>query len=178
MTFLFYCFSGLALLAALFVILLKDPVRALLSLVVLMFTLAVLYLTLGAAFLAMANIVVYAGAVLVLFLFVIMLQGLGAKDIPLGRRFPKIHIFLSVFVCLIFFIALALVWTNVGAGFPRPELGAGTAPLPPARGIQGTVEAVGETLFQKYLLPFELTSFLLLLGVFAAVALAKKEERS
>lgn len=160
--FLFYFFSGLALVSALFVITLPRPTRSLLSLIVTMFSLSVLYVLLGAYFVAMAHLIVYAGAVLVLFLFVIMLQGLGARDIALRERFHKAYLGLASFVGIAFFITTAFLLKGVL--------------LPGSRGIEGTVETLGNTLFRNYLLPFELTSFLLLLGVFAAVALAKKEE--
>ena len=83
---LFYFFAGLAVLSALSVIFSPRPTRALLSLIVTMFALAVLYLLLGAPFVAMVHLIVYAGAVLVLFLFVIMLQGVGATEIPFWAR--------------------------------------------------------------------------------------------
>lgn len=159
---IFYLFSGLALTSAVLVIILREPVRALLALVVSMLSLAVLFILLGAFFVAMAHIIVYAGAVLVLFLFVIMLQGLGAKDTPLSGRFQKGYLILASFVSIAFLIIVIFL----ARGFLFPA----------SQGIEGTVEAIGEALFRNYLLPFELTSFLLLLGVFAAVALAKKEE--
>ncbi len=158
---LFYFFSGLAILSALAVIALPRPTRALLSLIVTMFALSIIYILLGAPFLAMVHLIVYAGAVLILFLFVIMLQGTGAQEIPLFKRFSTIHIIFS---------------TAAAAGFLAVILKVlGSLQIPQARGILGTVEAVGITLFNHYLLPFELTSLLLLIGVFAAVSLAKKE---
>ena len=159
---LFYFFSGLALSSAVLVITLREPVRALLTLVLCMLSLAALFILLGAFFVATAHIIVYAGAVLVLFLFVIMLQGLGTKDTPRSGRFRGGYLALAGFVSMAFLVIV----TFLARGF--------LFPVP--RGAEGTVEAIGETLFQKYLLPFELTSFLLLLGVFAAVALAKKED--
>ena len=158
---LFYFFSGLAILSALFVVALPKPTHALLSLIITMICLTVLFLLLGAYFVAMTHLIVYAGAVLVLFLFVIMLQGIGAKDIPFRNRFKKSYLFLSCFVGISF---LSLVTVNaISFAFNQP------------RGVQGTAENVGEALFQNFLLPFELTSVLLLLGVFAAIALAKKD---
>lgn len=162
---LFYSFSAIAILGALAVILHPKPTRGVLSLIVAMFSLAVLYLLLGAPFLAMIHLIVYAGAVLVLFLFVIMLQGVGASDIPLFERFGSWH------------LAAALA---VGGGFLtvvflllRPLR---FAPLPLAGPAFGSVEAVGLALFKDYLLPFELISLLLLIGLFAAIALARKED--
>ena len=159
--FLFYFFSGLTILSALGVIFLPKPTRALLSLIVTMFSLAVVFLTLGAAFVAMVHIIVYAGAVLVLFLFVIMLQGIGARDEPLSRRFPAAYLF-AAFSASFAFLA-AVPWISRKTG------------LPPMAGIAGSMEKVGDILFKDYLVPFELASLLLLLGVFAAIALAGRD---
>ena len=159
---LFYSFSFLALLSAALVVILPRPTRALLCLALTMFSLSVLYLLLGAPFIAMVNIIVYAGAVLVLFLFVIMLQGIGAQDLPLSKRFQKGYIFLSCFTALSFLTAVLFFFQNAIFWSPRQ--------------IDGSTERIGMALFQNYLLPFELTSLLLILGVFAAVALAKKDQ--
>ena len=155
---LFYPFAVLAVLGALGVILLKRPTRALLALISTMFCLAVLFLLLQAHFVAMVHLIVYAGAVLVLFLFVIMLLGIGAKEAGVFQRFRLPFLGLAFFVpvaFLAFLIRLALSY--------RQET------LSPT---QGSPAALGTLLFTRYLLPFELVSFLLLIGVFAAVALA------
>lgn len=160
----FYISSAVSILSALFVVLQPKPARALLSLIVTMFSLSVLYLLLGAAFVAMTLLIVYAGAVLVLFLFVIMLQGVGAKDIPLRDRFHP------GFLRAAFIIGSGFIIIFVMALLKQP--------MPAAAGINGTTTMIGKALFENYLLPFELISILLLLGIFAALALAKKEEVS
>lgn len=159
--FLFYFFSAVAVLSALSVIAHPKPTRALLSLIVTLFALAVIYVLLGASFVAMVHLIVYAGAVLVLFLFVIMLQGIGAVEIPLKNRFSPGHLFLFLLAAIGF--AALLV-----CGFLKLD-------LPPALTVQGSIESVGSLLFRDYLIPFELTSILLLIGIFAAVSLAKKD---
>ncbi len=159
---LFYIFSAVALISAALVVILPRPTRALISLIVTMFSLSVLYLLLGAFFVAMAQIVVYAGAVLVLFLFVIMLQGIGAQEAPLGSRFSTFQVVLSIATGISFMVILTLILRRFSAPWPV--------------GVLGTTEAVGRSLFKNYLLPFELTSLLLLVGVFAAIAIAKKED--
>lgn len=130
-----------------------------------MFALAVLYLLLQAHFVAMVHLIVYAGAVLVLFLFVIMLLGIGAKEPRLGEQFKKNYL------GLIFFVPIALLGLLV---YLASTLG--REPLNP---VEGSPDTFGRLLFSHYLLPFELISFLLLIGVFAAVALAstKHEEK-
>lgn len=160
---LFYTFSAVAILSAIFVVFAVRPTRALLSLIVTMFALSVLYIQLGAPFVAMAHLIVYAGAVLVLFLFVIMLQGVGARELSLFQRFPAWQIILSLVTGAAFLVFLYMAASSLR--------------LPLAFGVTGTVEIIGHALLTNYLLPFELTSFLLLIGVFAAVSLAKPEPK-
>ncbi len=160
--FLFYLFSGIALLSAVLVITLSRPTRALLSLIVALFSLSALYLLLDAAFVAMANLIVYAGAVLVLFLFVIMLQGIGAREAPLIGRFRLSYLWGAGLAGVAF---LTLLIRLLGAsGFQKSKI------------FSESIAQFGETLFKNYLLPFELASLLLLLGVCAAVSLVKKED--
>ena len=161
-TFLFYAFSTLTIGSALAVILHPKPTRALLLLIITMVGLSALYLLLGAYFISIAQIIVYAGAVLVLFLFVIMLQGIGAKDLPVLKRFHPVFLGVALAVSIAFAVLLIQILTSQS--------------FPALRGVQGTVQNIGRSLFRDFLLPFELTSVLLLLGVFAAVALAKKED--
>jgi len=160
-TLFFYLFSFLAILGALGTIVLRQPVRALLSLLLAMLALAGLFTLLGAFFVAMVHIIVYAGAVLVLFLFVIMLQGLGAKSEKLGTSFSKIHLSLS----LITGLALAGILTGAFSESTVSFLS-----------FQGTVETVGKALFTDFVLPFEMIAVLLLLGIIAAILLAKKNQ--
>lgn len=161
--FLFYFSALIAVLSALGVILMRRPTRALLTLIVTMFALSIIYLMLGAPFVAMVHLIVYAGAVLILFLFVIMLQGVGASEVPLLQRFPLRQTILAGLAGTSFAALLVSVLRRV------PDLKA-------AAEVTGTVEAVGQVLFRDYLIPFELTSVLLLVGIFAAVSLAKKEK--
>lgn len=162
---LFYPFAFLAVLGALGVVFIRKPVRALLALILTMFSLAVLFLLLQAPFVAMVYIVVYAGAVLVLFLFVIMLLGIGAQESGLGENIKKSFLGLAFFVPSAFLLHLLYL--------------ASTLSREPLEPIPGSPESFGRLLFTHYLLPFELVSFLLLIGVFAAVALAsaKSQER-
>ncbi len=162
--FLFYFFSVIAVLTAIKVISAPKPTRALIALILTMFALAVIYLLLNAYFVAMVHLIVYAGAVLVLFLFVIMLQGTGAEELPLNKRFAKGHVFFSGVAAAAFmalFISVLL----------KSTISAQTT------NFSGDTHTFGMALFQDYLLPFELTSLLLLIGVFAAVSLAKKDDK-
>ena len=161
--FLFYPFAFLAVLGALGVVCLRKPVRALLSLILTMFSLAVLFLLLEAPFVAMVHIVVYAGAVLVLFLFVIMLLGMGAQESGLGENTKKGFLGLAFFVPSAFLLHLLYL--------------ASTLSREPLEPVPGSPASFGRLLFTHYLLPFELVSFLLLIGVFAAVALASSSSQ-
>ena len=161
--FLFYPFALLAILGALGVITLRQPTRALLSLILTMFSLAVLFFLLQAPFVAMVHVVVYAGAVLVLFLFVIMLLGIGAREPKLGENLKKGFLGLAFFVPTAFLGFLLYL--------------ASTLSREPLQSVPGSPESFGKLLFTRYLLPFELVSFLLLIGVFAAVALASSAHR-
>lgn len=158
--FLFYPFALLAILGALGVVTLRKPTRALLSLMLTLFSLAGIFFLLGAPFLAMVHLVVYGGAVLVLFLFVIMLLGLGARE-PRGDKNLK-----KGFLGLAFFVPGAFLVSLIGLAF--------TLPREALRPLAGSPESFGRFLFTRYLLPFELVSFLLLIGVFAAVVLARR----
>jgi len=126
-------------------------------------TVAVLYLTLGAPFIALAQITVYAGAIMVLFLFVIMLLGaekLSARE-PLAWQRP---------------LAIGLGALLLGEAFYLVVVQSGmTAPLPMMQGQFGGPVEVGLALFNRYLLPFEVTSILLLVALVGAVVLTKVE---
>jgi NADH-quinone oxidoreductase subunit J len=157
---LFIVFAGLCLAGALNLLLQKHPINSALSLVVVMTSLAVLYLLLGAEFLAAAQIIVYAGAIMVLFTFVIMLLNAGREERTLGSRsavalgFPAVAAILAV-------IATVIVKAQ----------GLGGASL--SDGITST-EDLSRVLFHELLLPFEVTSVLILIAILGAVALARK----
>ena len=159
---LFYFLAVLAILAALSVVLQRTPVYSALSLIVVLCSLAVVYLLLGAEFLAVVQVIIYAGAIMVLFVLVIMLLN-ARQETPTDRSRlarwlggPLLVVFLGEI--------LFAVWQR----FP-PE----TAPAAPV--LVGGPRAVGELLFRNYVLPFEVTSILILVAVLGAVVLAKKE---
>ena len=157
----FYTFTGLMILAALSVVLSRRPIYSVLSLLLAMFCLAALFVMLGAYFVAVLQILLYAGAVLVLFLFVIMLLNLSPDDAAHHRFFT--------FRAAGTAAALLLLWSlwRVLLGTPATVL----SEVPPAH---GTVASIGKLLFTTYLLPFELTSFLILAAIIGAVTLAKQ----
>ncbi len=158
----FYVFTALMLAAAGAVVLSRRPIYSVLSLLVVMFCLAGLFVMLGAYFLAALQVLLYAGAVLVLFLFVIMLLNLEPEALARLRAFT-----LRTTGTLTALILLALLVRVVTAPGGGPALAAAPA-------ANGTVEEIGRALFTTYLLPFELTSFLILGAIIGAVTLAKR----
>jgi|SRR5690554_6494102 NADH-quinone oxidoreductase subunit J len=146
----------------------RNAVYSALFLVLNFVTVAVFYLLLGAPFVALVQITVYAGAIMVLFLFVIML--LGAERIPDTQALRG-----QKYLAWILGIALAVEATAVFLTRARPV---GDV-LPPVDAINDVtnLRALGETLFLDYLLPFEVTSILLLVAMIGAIVLVRKEKR-
>lgn len=170
--FLFIIFGAIAIAAALGVILSRRPVYSALFLLLNFAALAAFYIMLQAQFLAAVQVIVYAGAIVVLFLFVVMLVGGGEiRDVtgsrPAGASEPA--------WARIAALVLAVVMI-AGLGY-----GIVTGSLSQVQGSaeafgQGSVQAIGQALYTTYLFPFELTSVLLLVGIIGAVVLARKEQ--
>jgi NADH-quinone oxidoreductase subunit J len=164
----FIVFAGFCLAGAINLLIQSHPIASALSLIVVMTSLAVLYLLLGAEFLAAAQVIVYAGAIMVLFTFVVMLLNAGREERTLGSRaalrvgFPAVVVILAV-------IATVILHAQ----------GLGVAKL--SDGITST-EELSTVLFTKLLLPFEVTSVLILIAILGAVAMAshsgKEQERT
>jgi NADH-quinone oxidoreductase subunit J len=151
--------------SALTVVLHPNPVKSALALIVTLFMLAVIFVLLEAHMIAALQIIVYAGAIMVLFLFVIMLLNLQNEDPDRGRRRLVLR-GLAWAGGLVLAIELALLVHGAPVGTPG-ETPAG----------YGGAEAVAKSLFTDFLLPFELTSILLLVAVVGAVVLAQKQRR-
>ncbi len=144
------------------VIAFRQPIRSVLSLVVVMIALSILFLLLSAQFIFVAQVIVYAGAVMVLFLFVIALLG-PAKEIARGRL--RFQTWLSaLFVLALFGLMFAMLQ---GVQYRQPD----KADL----NTFGTVQSIGLKLFTTYLYPFELTSILLLVAAIGAIYLSRRE---
>jgi NADH-quinone oxidoreductase subunit J len=169
---LFLIFAAIAVVCAINVVVQTHPISSALSLVGVMGSLAVLYLLLGAEFIAAAQVIVYAGAIMVLFIFVIMLLNAGAET-RRGRSFMVQ--FLGV-PLLIFFLGLVAYF--VQRMYPDSTMvrfGGFTCGGAKAIESCGGAEAIGRALFTTYLLPFEVTSVLILIAIIGAVVLARKE---
>jgi NADH-quinone oxidoreductase subunit J len=160
---LFLIFAFVAVASATSLVLQKHPISSALSLVGVMGSLAVLYLLLGAEFLAAAQLIVYAGAIMVLFVFVIMLLNAGAEQRSSRSTIVK-WIGIPLFAAFIGVLGY-LIQSRV------PDSGAVTfGSFTTAGGRE-----IGRALFTQYLLPFEVTSLLILIAIVGAVVLARKE---
>jgi NADH-quinone oxidoreductase subunit J len=157
---LFFLFASMAVAGALSLILQRQPIHSALSLIVVMGALAALYLLLGAEFIAAVQVIVYAGAIMVLFVFVIMLLNAAEEErTNLSRMARYVGLPLGIFLLL----ELAY-W--VARGVPS-EAAVSPGPAPTRK--------LALLLFQDYLFPFELTSILILIAILGAIVLAKKE---
>jgi NADH-quinone oxidoreductase subunit J len=161
-TFLFILFAIISIACAFNLVMQTHPISSALSLIGVMGSLAVLYLLLGAEFLAAAQVIVYSGAIMVLFTFVIMLLNAGAEERTHGSSAAYIVGIpgVAILVCLLGFIFLS----------PHTHL---------ARARLGdyvvSTSDLSKVLFRDLLLPFEVTSVLILIAILGAVALARRE---
>jgi len=162
--FFFSLFAFLAVICGINVVLQHHPISSALSLVGVMGSLAMLYLGLGAEFIAMAQIIVYAGAVMVLFIFVIMLLNAGSET-GKGKASWMAHL-LGAPGLIALFVLLCLFSTR---WFPNSE----SVKFGDFAG--GGAQQIGYALFTDYLLPFEVTSILILIAIIGAIVLARKE---
>lgn len=168
MTILFYLFAGLAIGGAIGVVMAKSPVGSLLFMVTTLASLAGTFVLLEAHFLAAIQIIVYAGAIMVLFLFVIMLLNLGhdyQKDLKGGA--------FSVLSFGVIGAIAGLLAQRLGGA--EATAGAGGAAIDAAIAEHGAIGAIGESLYTTYVVPFEITGILLLVAIVGALVLAKKE---
>ena len=163
----FYTISAFVLLFAVLVVSTKDTVHSVLFLVVDFLFVAALYVLLGAEFLAAIQVLVYAGGIVVLYLFVVMLVNL--KRPPEAYEDPHRRTKLGFGLSAAVLVELGAI---VGYGYVTPSAGRpATAALP----VSGNTEQVGWLLYTSYLIPFEIASILLLVAMIGAIVLAKRE---
>jgi NADH-quinone oxidoreductase subunit J len=161
--FLFILFALIAVVCGINVVVQTHPITSALSLIGVLGSLAVLYLLLGAEFIAAAQVIVYAGAIMVLFIFVIMLLNAGGET-RRSRSFAVELVGAPLLVVLLGLLAFFV--QKVVPGSPMVIFG----------GFKGgTATEVGRALFTQYLLPFEVTSVLILIAILGAIVLARKE---
>ncbi len=163
---IFYILGGLTIGTALMVVLSKHPVRSVLYLVLTFFLISANYVMMNAQFIAIVNIIVYAGAIMVLFLFVLMLLNLNKENEP--KHSPLMTIGAAIAGGALFLVVVAAMRDAILA-----------APMIDTNSEQvGLVENLGKVLFTKYVLPFEVSSILFLAAMVGAVLLAKREKQT
>src|SRR5581483_10787262 len=157
---LFFIFAAVCIAGAVNLLAQRHPINSALSLIVVMGSLAVLYLLLGAEFVAAIQVIVYAGAIMVLFVFVIMLLNAGEEE---HTRGSMIAIRFGVPAVLVLAGAVVYVLLHRGGGRELIPIGA----------TYGSPDALARPLFREFLLPFEVTSVLILIAIMGAVVLAR-----
>ncbi|MBI1899118.1 MAG: NADH-quinone oxidoreductase subunit J [Acidobacteria bacterium] len=160
---LFLIFAFIAVASAVSLVLQRHPISSALSLIGVMGALAVLYLLLGAEFMAAAQLIVYAGAIMVLFVFVIMLLNAGRERPSAASRLVR---WLGIPLFTLFIGVMAYF---IQTFFPK------TLDVSFGGFTQGAGLEIGRQLFTRYLLPFEVTSLLILIAIIGAIVLARKE---
>jgi NADH-quinone oxidoreductase subunit J len=163
---LFLIFGLLAVAGALNLLFQRHPINSALSLIVVMMSLAVLYWSLGAEFLAAAQIIVYAGAVMVLFVFVVMLLNAGEEERTKGSKMAYIA---GIPGAAAVFCLLSFVFLSERKALGTTQLGGYLS------NAVSNISEISHTLFTSLLLPFEVTSILILVAILGAVVLARKE---
>ena len=166
-TALFVILAVFTVVTAVLVIVQRNPVTSAIFLILTFFSLAGIYLLLHAEFIAAVQVIVYAGAIMVLFLFVIMLLNLEKEKrlVARHRLMKGVGILLGVALLL-----------QVGVVFQRVLLEGAQGKFPPEKvAALGNTQVVAQLLFTDYLLPFEITSVLLLVAIIGAIVLAKRE---
>ncbi len=165
----FYLFAGILVASAFMVIAVKNPVHAVLFLILAFFNAAGLFVLLGAEFLAMILVVVYVGAVMVLFLFVVMMLDVDFAELRAG--FLK-YLPVGATVGILLLVELILI---LGAWITAPEIAA-QAPTPPLAEISNT-QALGQILYTKYVYLFEAAGLILLVAMIGAIVLTLQHQR-
>lgn len=160
--FLFFLMGGLALASAVYFVAAKNPLYAVLSLIVTFFSIAGLYILMNAQFLGIVQIIVYAGAIMVLFLYILMMLNLKKED---ESRKQNVNKFIGIFAAGILFIGMLGAYRGLS----------GNSVYQGAESGVGLTKNLGKLLFNEYVLPFELASILILAGIVGAVLVGKRD---
>lgn len=159
---LFFLLGGLALASAVYFVAARNPLYAILSLIVTFFSIAGLYILLNAQFLGIVQIIVYAGAIMVLFLYILMMLNLKREDESSKQNINK---FIGIFAAGILFIGMLGAYKGLS----------GTTVATGNESVVGLTKNLGKLLFNEYVLPFEFASILILAGIVGAVLVGKRD---
>ena len=167
---LFFIFGGVSLIGAISVISFRHPIYSALALIVTFFSQAGLFVLLGAHFVAAVQVIVYAGAIMVLFLFVIMLLNLGTLSLKgaLSGKLKGFAIILGILLAIEGIYIAVKIRDNQNTAVASSEVDPDTS---------YSISQIGETLFKDYLLPFEVTSLILLAALIGVIVLVKRENQ-
>jgi NADH-quinone oxidoreductase subunit J len=168
----FYAFAGVAVIGSLLVVLQKNPVYSVLSIIASFFGLAGLYILLEAPFVAVVQIIIYAGAIMVLFLFVVMLLNVPREDAAEWDRSHPLYRPMAVRIGAVLALLMAL---ELGWALARTSGLSG--PIGGERAAVSSVEELGKVLFTDYMFAFEVTSILIIASMVGAVVLARKRDQ-
>src|SRR6059036_1583068 len=160
----FFYFALIIAASSMLVVAVRNPIYSALALLIMFFHVAGLYVTLHAEFLAAVQVIVYAGAILVLYLFVVMMLNVKRED----RYHPQLPIGA--------FLGLVIVTEVLLLAFQRRE--SDVPPMPPPGSVAqvvGNTETIGDVLYTTYLFPFEVASLILLVAMIGAIVLAKRD---
>lgn len=160
--FLFFLIGGIALVSAVYFVAARNPLYAILSLIVTFFSIAGLYILLNAQFLGIVQIIVYTGAIMVLFLYILMMLNLNKED---ESRKHNINKFVGIFAAGILFIGMLGAYKGLNGKTYAGQIDHGA----------GLTKNLGKLLFNEYVLPFELASILILAGIVGAVLVGKRD---
>ncbi len=167
---LFFIFGGVSLIGAISVISFRHPIYSALALIVTFFAQAGLFVLLGAHFVAAVQVIVYAGAIMVLFLFVIMLLNLGTLSLKgaLSGKLKGFAIILGILLAIEGIYIAVTTLDNSNTAVATSEVAADSS---------YSITQIGELLFRDYLLPFEVTSLILLAALIGVIVLVKRENQ-
>ena len=166
-TALFAVLAVVTVITAILVIVQRNPVASAIFLIITLFSLAGIYLLLNAQFIAVIQVLVYAGAIMVLFLFVIMLLNLEKEKKTITRH--RLQKALGVFLGVILLAQIGMIFSSVFLEGTRGKF------TPEQVAAVGNTQVIARLLFTDYLLPFEITSILLLVAIIGAIVLAKRQ---
>jgi len=167
---LFLEMAALAVVAAFNVILQRNPIYSAIGLIIVLCCLAGLFLTLYAQFIAAIQIIVYAGAIMVLFVFVIMLLNVREEESRSDRQKYLKFLAVPLFLALLAEVAIVIRYVNLSA----PIIDDPNTVTDPSRSA-GTVESIANVMFTEFVLPFEATSVLILMAIVGAMYLARRD---
>ncbi|HEY4877507.1 MAG TPA: NADH-quinone oxidoreductase subunit J [Candidatus Acidoferrales bacterium] len=163
----FFVCAFIAVLGALTLIIAKEPIHSALALVLVMISLAVLYLMLGAEFIAAVQVIVYAGAIMVLFVFVIMLLNAGSEERTDWSKMAK-YAGMPLGLFLLPWLGHWMYYSAIGANVANGSL---------ATSSSVSTRDMSNMLFNQYVFPFEATSVLILIAILGALVLAKRDDQ-